>query len=176
MNKLSKKVMIEGWFSVDYILFDNDAKEVLNESVFDSYVSAKGAMLSNLRDIYKFLDYEPKSKIVYKNVSELFDYIGDKVDETREDVLDLMKTESSIACIKQEITEMRIDEKDIAEANITRDVVEKRYRCSVVDAILLNDAMSSVEDKHVFESFDFKILIDAHKLLRDSLIDTFMIK
>ena len=173
MSKLSKKIITESWFSVDYILFDNDAKLVLDESTFKSYVSAKGSLISNLIECYQILNYEPGTS-VYKTVSEMFDYIGDKVDEIRDDVLDLMTTEDSMTYIREEISDIKADQKNMTIEEAAKKVVTKRYKCSVIDAILLNDAMLAVEDNSIFESFDFKILIDAHKLLRDSLIATFV--
>ena len=56
MSKTTQAMNLSHWFAIDRILFgNNNPKTVMNEGEYKGYVTAKGAALSNLYDIFKKL-------------------------------------------------------------------------------------------------------------------------
>lgn len=169
MNKKNiKQTIVENWFAIDYFLLGNVANKVLEESDLNKYISSKTALLSNVMDIHVFSGYE-KEVFPYKETTEMFDYIGDKIDQLKEDVKTELTRKSVLKSIKLESTELlKGNESD--KETVIKNIVHEKFRNSVLDEMLLRECLEQIDKDKLSES-TFKVLIDAHKILRRDLVN-----
>jgi len=165
MSKTTKKLIAEHWLSLDYLLFGNMANKVLDEDTCKKYTDSKTALLSNVADIYKYFGYS-KTVFPYNTVEEMFDFIGDRVDLVKEEVAKIIKTPKHIKALRKEVESLS-ESSDITVQSIISD----KFRNYSLDQLLLRDCLDECADPEKLEKYNFKILIDAHKILRSELID-----
>lgn len=167
MSKTRKTSILEHWFGIDKILFGENAKNSLSGEDYDRYCTTKGALLSNLHEIYKKMDYDPET--TYQNVGEMAKASIATADTAMSKAKKIIQTESVSKIVKQEIQEAGNLE-GLSEQEVARYVVLKRRNAVAMDAMLMG-APSLSEGKDSLEDWQGKVLVDAHKTLRDALID-----
>jgi len=163
-----KKIVTEHWFSVDYLILGNTPDKVLDEDARKVYTNAKTALLSNVADIYRFFGYT-KEVFPYNNTNEMFDYIGDNVDLIKEDVAALIKTPEQIKLLKEEMGGVSED-----NASDVKQAISDKFKNYSLDRLLLNDCFDMYGSPEKVGNFNFKILIDSHKILRSELVESIL--
>lgn len=168
MKNTLKRSIIESWFYIDYTLFKTEPKKELSESEYKDYLVSKGAFLSNLFEMYGILRYIPKD-VCYNNFSEMQDYIEDNISTSKDEILTIMREDSSIKSLREEVLGLG-NISGINETDLSTYVAGKRQKAMILDNILLSNAVANT-DKNILESWKFRVLFDSHKIFRDSLID-----
>jgi len=167
MNKSTKSEVLKHWFGIDKVLFDNPAKNSLSEEALSQYFSTKGALLSNLFEIYKKVGYTPDA--AFKTVAEMAEHANSLAIESKEKANTILGESSVLKLVKEEIKELGTIE-GLTEGQVAKYVVLKRRNATALDSMLF-EGFASLNIKETLNDWEGKVLIDAHKTLRDSLID-----
>lgn len=168
MNTATKRVILENWYLIDYSLFNTEPKKELSEDEYKSYLSSKGAFMSNLFEIYNLIKFQPKDQ-PYNNINEMIDYVEDLVEGADDQVKSMMSENKSIKSLREEVNNIG-NVNGLTDTDISAYVVSKRKKAMILDSVLLKDSIKNV-DNELLESWKFKVLYDSHKLFRDSLVD-----
>jgi len=167
MSKSTKSEVLKHWFGIDSILLGGTPKEKLQESNFDKYLSTKGALLSNLYEMYQKIGYEPNSS--YTTVKEMSDAAIELAIASKIRAKEILENASVGNIVRSEIKEMG-DVEGLSGEQVARYVILKRRNAIALDSMLLENALSDGGKKSLVD-WKGKVLVDAHKTLRDDLID-----
>jgi len=167
MNKAAKSEVLKHWFGIDQILFNGPAKNFLDEDVLKQYLSTKGALLSNLFEVYKKIGYKPENN--FKTVADMSQAANELAENFKNHANEILSKTSVLKLVKEEIKELGSTE-GLTEEQVAKYVVLKRRNATALDAMLF-EAFTSLPNKDALNDWQGKVLIDAHKSLRDSLID-----
>lgn len=162
-----KSEVIKHWFGIDTILFGQPATSALSEDVLPQYLSTKGALLSNLFEIYKKINLNSDKK--FKTVSEMVKESQELADSSKKRAKEILINESITKLVKEEIKDIGSVE-GLDESQVARYVVLRRRNAVAIDSMLLELSLDEDQKKSLTD-WQGKILVDAHKTLRDSLID-----
>lgn len=166
MSKKRKTAVLEHWFGIDRILFTRNPRGVLNSENFDKYCSTKGALLSNLYEIYVKIGYTPDK--TFRNIKEMVGSATKFASAAKQKAKEILVKENVGNLIKEEIKDAGHLE-GLSEKEVGRYIVMKRRNAVAIDAMTMGNAL--IENKELLGDWSGRVLIDAHKTLRDSLID-----
>jgi len=167
MSKSMKSEVLKHWFGIDAILFGQRAPDNLSEDVLGQYLTTKGALLSNIFEIYKKISFDPETK--FKNVAEMVKESHKLAESSKKRAKDLLVSESVTKLVKDEIKEIGSVE-GLSERQVARYVILRRRNAVAIDSMMLEMAVTD-EQKKLLNDWRGKVLVDAHKSLRDNLID-----
>jgi len=165
MSKARKTSVLEHWFGIDKILFGTNSKSVLSNEAYDRYCTTKGAFLSNLHEIYLKIDYQPTT--TYSNIQEMANASITVATKAMDKAKEILAASSIGEIVRTEIKEAGNLE-GLSEQEVARYVVLKRRNAVAIDAMTMGRAL---KEKAGIDDWQGKVLVDAHKTLRDSLID-----
>jgi putative cell wall-binding protein len=163
-----KTVILEHWFGIDRVLFGGDAKDYLSEDSLNMYCASKGAFLTNLYEIYLKLGYDPDIK--FKNTKEMSESSQVLAEQALESANKIMMKENVGTIVKKEIQEAGHLE-GLEESEIARYIIKKRRNAIAIDAMTVGSLIKENASKIDKDDWQSKVLLDAHKTIRDSLID-----
>lgn len=158
--------ILEHIVAIDRIIFNsNKPKDCLSEADYSHYKKIKNAMLVNLYEIYKELDYI--SENVYKNgIKEL----NKKSYETGSIVLDetveLFKRKEILKEVNQNISEYIKENKGTTED----EALLKNLFEVALDRLMFENALNGVSSE-ILEDRKMDLLFKAHKSFRSDLVD-----
>ena len=168
MNKGMKTETLRHWFGIDSILFGKPASKVIKEKEdFDKYLTAKGAFLSNLFEIYKKVNFD--SDLSFNTVSEMKESAQELAKIAKSRATKLLEKKPILNMVREEITEIGNSE-NLDENLVTRYVVQKRRNAVALDSMIFESILTK-NRKRLLEDWKGKILLNASKTLRDSMID-----
>jgi hypothetical protein len=133
----------------------------------ERYLTTKGAFLSNLFEIYRKIGYKPNKE--YSNVSEMITLAENTAKASKARANEILRSSSVSKIVRREIKEMGATE-SLSDAQVAQYVVKKRRNAVALDSMMLEAALSP-RSKKVLKDWEGKVLLDAHKILRDSLLD-----
>ncbi len=173
-KKIRQAEVLSKWFAVDRILFGNiNPKTVMSENEFENYVTAKGAFLSGLHEIYsKKLKYNPSFQKNYrmpKNLSEMKAYGYAQAEFAKERARKLLTTSSVSLSIRNEIKNRELSEGAMTE-EMKSYIIDKKLKSTALDIVMLEVALAESGRKNLLKDFSGKVMIDAYKTFRDALI------
>jgi hypothetical protein len=169
MSKSSQKAIFEHWFGIDNILFGKKASEAIeNTELYEKYLVNKGAFLSNLYEIYEKLNYVPEKE--YKTVVEMCDVAKKNSDKALKDAKSICESEEVKKVIREEIDEVATLSESADKIDVARSVVRKRRDAVAIDSMVMEDALTD-ENSKMLSDWTGDVLVNAHKTLRDFLID-----
>lgn len=167
-KSLVKVGVLENWYGIDKLLFgDKDPKDILKEEKYSEYLSTKSALLSNLFEIYLQIKYSPTRKFV--DISEMQEYASHKSFIAKKNAKDLIESDEISDLIKKEIAGISKIE-GLSESEVVEHVVSKNYKAVAIDCLTLSEALENGCSKCI-NNWDGKIKLDAHKVLRDKLVN-----
>ena len=167
MEKPTKTAVLQHWFGIDQVLFGAPASKHLSDDAFDQYLSTKGALLSNLFEVYKKIDFTTDVK--FASVLEMAKSGNQLGADAKKRALQLLENTSVTQLVKQEIKEIG-DIEGLSEEQVARYVITKRRNAIAMDSMMLETNLTN-ENREGLADWQGKVLVDAHKTLRDSLID-----
>lgn len=170
MNKSMKAEVLKHWFGLDSILFGRKATESLTEEILSNYLTTKGALLSNLFEIYKKIGL--KSNVNFETVAEMVKESMELANTSKKRAKELLESESVTKMVREEIKDIGSVE-SLSEKEVARYVISKRRNAVAIDSMLLETIITK-EQKKLLNDWKGKILVNAHKLLRDNLIEISM--
>jgi len=167
MSKSMKSEVLKHWFGIDTILFDQKATDSLSEEDASRYLTTKGSLLSNLFEIYKKIGFDPDTK--FETVAAMVKESFELADVSKKRARELLESESVTKMVKEEIKDIGSVE-CLTERQVARYVILKRRNAVAIDSMLLESALTE-DQKKMLDDWQGKVLIDAHKTLRDNLIE-----
>lgn len=167
MSKSMKSEVLKHWFGIDSILFGQKATDSLSEETLSNYLTTKGALLSNLFEIYKKIGLESDPR--FKTVADMVKESLSLADVSKKRAKELLESESVTKMVRDEIKDIGSME-SLTEREVARYVVIKRLNAVAMDSMLLETSLTD-KQKDLLNDWKGKILIDAHKNLRDNLIE-----
>lgn len=167
INKSRQAAVIEHWFGIDKLLFGKNAKNVLKGEDYDNYLSSKGALLSNLYEIYMKLGYESPHR--FRNQKELFLESVSLANKASKKAKKILMQEGVSKLLRKEIESIGRKE-GLTEQQVAKYIVTKRRHAVALDEMLLGRPLKEGDTSNL-KDWKGKVLIDAHKVLRDSLIE-----
>lgn len=171
VEKDVKVKILEGWYTIDSILFSKHAKNVIKEgSKFREYVSLKGAMLSNLHELYNHIGYNPEWDSCPDTLKGLVEGAKHSAINGKKLASNMIKnTKISEALKKKIVRESR--EKGITNVNSFADkVIHEKFTQLAFDNIFVGIPILESGRAECTEDFKGQVLEDAYKMMRNSLI------
>jgi hypothetical protein len=166
-----KVKILEGWYTIDSILFSNHAKKVIKEgSKFREYVSLKGAMLSNLHELYTHIGYDPEWDACPDTLKGLVEGAQQSAKYGKKLASNMIKnTKISEALKKKIVRESR--ERGVKDVNTFADkVIHERFTQLAMDNIFVGVPILESSCATCTQDFKGQVLEDAYKMMRNSLI------
>lgn len=161
-------VNLSNFYGIDRILFGrNNPKDVLSEDDFKGYTTAKGALLANVYDIYKKIGYETSKK--FTDAKGLVEYGIDRADKSIQRANAIIESDLVSNAIKNDLQKIVESKEDVDEKEVAKNLVVESVQKIALDSFLLEGPVAN-SCPLCLEDWKGKILIDAHKSLRDSLI------
>lgn len=173
LNKESKIRVLENFYAVDYTLFGKPVSKVdiCCAETIKEYLSVKGAMLSVIVEMYKLVEHAPdviNEKVTSKHIKK-FAVKSAKI--ARENSQKLISSDKGKRDIKNELREYIIKEgSDDVETLIENKIQEKTFSLAI-DNLLIARVVNEAKEFKNLNRMEGKILEDAYKILRDSLVE-----
>jgi len=170
MSKSTQAMNLSKWFGIDKILFGKRSpKEALGEGEFQKYNIAKGALLSNLFEIFKILDYNPELEL--KTTREMADFACQSAELALGHARNVLTHEDVSKKISSEINSLceKADEKTNTRV-IAEELIDRNIKATALDVYLMEDAIEK-SDISVLKNSEGKIMVAAYKKLRDAMIN-----
>jgi hypothetical protein len=169
MEKLSKIAVLESWYGIDKILFGNEhPKKKLTEDVYNKYLKKKAAFCMNLYEFYNDVNYFTNRS--YLNKKDLMETSRKRGKICLENSVKFIKTKLSKKDYLQETAKIRKETK-LNETSAKKLFLSKKILETAIDGLTLESAIKNMKCKTCLETQGNKIRIQAHKKLRDSLIE-----
>lgn len=170
MNKRNiKAIVLEHWFGIDRILFGgNLAKNVLEGDAYQKYVTSKGCILSNLFELYNKISFEPDLP-EFETVNDILESAGKRASVAKETTKALLEKADVSKVIRDEIKEYG-DSQGLTEGQVAKLIVSRKFKAAAIDSMLLEEAVQT-SCKLCLSDWKSKVLLDAHKVMRDTLIE-----
>jgi len=178
LSKESKIRVLENFYAIDYVLFGKPVaklREVCCEGLVDEYTSIKGALLSVLIELYKLVDHNPQPIKEAVNSKALAKMARESAKVARKNCENLVVSSKGRQDIKTELRQVieQAEKVDI-ESLVKEKIREKASRLALDNLLIAKTISESVEYKKMNE-WEGRIIEDAYKILRDSLVEQAML-
>jgi len=175
LTKESKIRVLENFYAIDYTLFGKPVSKLKAEccnQLIDEYTSIKGAMLSIIIELHKLVNHRPKLINERIDVRELKSRARKYARVSRENAQKLVTSSKGRADIKAELREsiIKSKEKINIEQMVQDKIREKAFRLAL-DNLLIARTITESENFKIMNEWEGKIIEDAYKILRDSLVE-----
>ncbi|MCK5018456.1 MAG: hypothetical protein KAS32_15460 [Candidatus Peribacteraceae bacterium] len=164
----TKTTVLKHWYGMDEVLFGQPAKEALSGEVYEQYLSTKGAFLSNLFEIYKKVGFAPTDEI-FESVAKLEEAGIEAGKNSKSRAKSLLENGSVTKMVREEIKNLGSAE-GLTESQVAKYVVAKRRNAIAIDSMTMESVLST-KNKADIKDWQGKVLVDAHKTLRDSMLE-----
>jgi len=168
MSKTTQSMNLSHWFSIDRILFGKtNPKSVLTDSEFKCYVTAKGAALSNLYEMFRVIGYTPNEK--FETVEEMRKFAFKQSDDAKVRAKKILTTESVASEIRKEISQAEISE-GVTSEDVAKIIVDHKVKTVALDLVMVESALEATGNKGKLSTWTGNVMLDSYKTLRDALV------
>jgi len=173
-SKIKKAIIgkiLEEWYTVDSILFNDHARNKINNGdVYKEYVSLKAGMLENLFEYYSYIGLVPKVTTP-KDIKQLVETAIISAKRAKKSAVNMINKESTKAKIKEKVIKeakrLNIDDLDKLSDKI---IQEKLVQYALDNALIGIPLIESDKVNTNCDTFKCKLLEESHRTYRDSLI------
>lgn len=174
LNKESKMRVLENFYAIDYTLFGKPAKEMTSccPAIVEDYMNLKGALLSIMVEMYTLVEHAPVALDEKADTKKLKGMAKSSAIIARENCKKLVTTEQGRSDIKLSLKESLTEDTDIDEL-VQEKIREKAFALSI-DNLLIARTLTECSDAGIskFNETDGRLLEDAYKVLRDSIVES----
>jgi hypothetical protein len=184
LPKETKIRVLESFYAIDYILFgkqfksiklnENSGCSLCNQVLAEEYLSAKGALLGTVTEMYKLIKHNPprlNEQINGKLLNKMA-YKSAKI--ARKNASVLIKTSKGRNSVKNRLVETITENTKInIDKEVQKHIREKAYSLAI-DNLLISRVITESKKYKEMNSWMGRIIEDAYKILRDSLIESAM--
>jgi len=176
IKKAAKIRILENYFALDLTLFGKPISkveiqedcDVCKKALVSEYLTTKGALLGTLIEMYKLIDHSPK---VINEKIEASDIQKMALESSKISIKNgksLVQTEDARKEIKNSLVKTLTEGKQVDEVKVIK---EKAYSLAI-DNMLVTRVVSESKNFKELNSWSGRIIEDAYKILRDSLVET----
>lgn len=177
VSKESKLRILENFYALDYALLGENIKnvKVCCPVFIEEYMTAKGALMSLVHEIYKAVNHTPpviKEKATPEYIMECAVHTGQVA---RQNAASILKTEDCKAEIAEALREsVAVSNENKSDLQtVLAENIRKRALTFAIDNMLLGRAVSeSTNFEQLAESWGGKVLEDSYVVLRDNLVES----
>lgn len=169
----SKIRVLENFHSIDYVIFGKPVNKFKknHSDLVNEFTNTKGALLSIVIEMYKLIDHAPKVINEKINTSSLISRAKKSAVIAREHCQQLVSTDKSRNEIKNELRESLINDPDSDITELVSEQIRKKSFSLAVDNLLVARTLNESLDFKKLVTWEGKIIEDAYKILRNSLIE-----
>ena len=177
LNKGSKARILENYHALDYVFFGKPVSKVdVCCPVFvTEYVSIKGAVLSTLIEMYKLMEHKPTmpSKLDKKTLME---FAKKAAIVSRDNSKKLVKSDKGMrdvrVSVQEAVASLKKRNKKVNVDKLTESKIKEKAYSLAVDNLLIARALRESKQISKLNEWDGKIIEDAYKVLRESLVES----
>ena len=166
--------ILEAWYVVDSILFNDHAKYVIKEgSKFREYISLKGAMLSSLYEYYSHIKYQPiyEDGVLPTDIKVLVENARKTAIYSKKVASKMLQKENIKTALKQKIIR-EAEENNAKDVNsFSEQVIQEKFTQLTLDNILVGIPVLDSQDQDKCDDMKGQILEDSYKMMRNNLMD-----
>jgi len=162
-----QKFIIQHWVACDKILFNENARNHFKENdQLKKYCTAKGAILSNLYEVYKSvgLDHMKSVSGLKGLVSNANTFANVALQEAKQS----LRTSDAKRMMIKEMKDWSAGKYELHE--VSSYITKKRIKSVALDHLFLNNKFIK-ENSELLTDWKGKLLMDAHKILREQLVE-----
>ena len=174
MNKTKKAIIarnLENWFTIDKILFNEDASKVIASGQdYKQYLFIKASLLSNLYEYWNCIGYNPKKIVIAENTNQMIKMAEASKRNSMKLSAKMLKSESVRKKLAKKIMKEAVSKGFSLSEKISKKLTTEKFLCMSLDNALI--ALPLLESKKVEDISGFKmdILEEAHRMLRTNLV------
>ena len=174
LNKSSKIRILENFYAVDYVLFGKPLKKMKfeNNELVEEYVAIKSALLSTLIEMFSVVGHTPKPINEKLNTLAIKKMAIGSAKIARENCEKLVTTDKARENIKRKLRESVEKENDVTISEFVQNKIRQEAYSLAIDNLLVARTISESENYKNLNEWEGKIIEDAYKVLRRSLIET----
>jgi len=177
LTKESKIRVLENFYALDYVFFGKPIQEVsvCCPAFVVEYVSVKGALLSTLIEMYNLIEHSPKEISGKVSKKSLIESSIRSAKIARKNSKTLVTSEKGIKDVKKLVNEALAKVSKNKKANvdkITESKIREKAFSLAVDNMLVAKALKESSDVNSLDEWDGRIIEDAYKVLRESLVES----
>ncbi len=163
-----QKFILQHFFAVDKVLFDGKrANQVLNEADLADFCTKKGALLSNLHEIYKAVDLDNYKST--KSLTEIIHRADKYAGVALQEAVQTMSKPSAKQTVFQEM-ETWCESEGLSPEESSKYIINHRKKCTALDHMFLNNQFIK-ENIELLKDWKGDVLMKAHNQLRNKLVD-----
>lgn len=166
-NNRIKSFILENWFGIDRILFNKPARKVMEGEKLEKYLLAKACLLSNMAEIYNKSKLNEKKN--YNNTKEVMLEGYRRADKAVSISKVISEKSDVVKAISSELVEYS-NTTGIPMTESAKYITERRFHAIAIDALL--GEVFNENTKEFMTDWAGVITLNAHKVLRDALLET----
>ncbi|MFW6002250.1 MAG: hypothetical protein ACOCQD_02835 [archaeon] len=168
MNNLKKNI-VNDWFFIDELVLGCPLDKAFHneQSRREKYLSAKGAFLENLAEIYKNTKTLPKVQLGENNIHQKCQKEAQKV--IKETIEIINNSPNLREEIQNEIKKLS-EEYKVSEDSVNDYVSNKNILSAALDRYLLESTLNKLANEEK-KSFKLKTCLEAHNYLKENLLE-----
>ena len=176
LRKESKVRILENFYALDFVFFGKPLKEVsvCCPGFIAEYVSIKGALLSTLVEMYKLIDHKPAAISQKVGGRMLRENSKKAAIAARDNSKKLVKSTKGLRDVKTSVQEAisKNKKKKLDVDKLTESKIKEKAFSLAVDNLLVARALRESKQVAKLNEWDGKIIEDAYKVLRESLVES----
>jgi CRISPR/Cas system CSM-associated protein Csm4 (group 5 of RAMP superfamily) len=164
-----KVKILEDWYVIDSILFNDHAKKVIKEAKkFEQYISLKGAFLSSLFEYYNHIKYVPKYEIQPTSVKTLTEAAQKNAIFARKMATNIMAEARVREALKKKIVREGRNTSNMDK--FADKVIKEKFTQLALDNALIGIPVIEATMKTACDDFTGQMLEDSYKQMRTAII------
>jgi len=177
LSKESKIRVLENFYALDYVFFGKSVKEAAAccPAMLNEFIAVKGALLSVLVEMYKLVEHSPTALTERVSSKKLRNLARESARVARENCKRILASSKGRADVKASLRETIAQEENVNVDELVQTKIREKAFSLAVDNLLI--AKTIAESKHYdkLNGWEGKIIEDAYKVLRDSLVENAMV-
>lgn len=169
-QKVLIKEILKSWYFIDSVLLNGHAKKAITEQKdYDEYISIKAALLSNLYELYNYIQYDPKDIIMPKNDKILQESAVQTAKKSKSISANMIQDKKFVNSIKKVVIKESQNCKNCDIKILSENIINTRFLKMSLDNILIG--MPLIESKNPIKDFKTEILEETYLTMRSNLIE-----
>lgn len=174
LTKESKMRILENFYAIDYTLFGKPVSKIQSccAETLKEYVTVKGALLSIMVEFNKLVKHSPKPISQKLKTSDIKKFALESAKLARKNSKKLVATEKGKLDIKKELREsLKSKNSKTPLEELVQEKIRTKSFSLALDNLLIARTVKESKDYKRLNSVEGRILEDAYKVLRDSLVE-----
>jgi hypothetical protein len=177
ISKNQKIRVLESFKSLDYVFFGKPVSQMTTccPVIIEDYINTKGALLSVMIEMYKLVKTKPIIE-GHINSSKLTKLAKGSAVIAREHAKRLVSTKGGKKDIKNSLHELMNQSQDFEVSQLVEEQVKLKSLSLAVDNLLIARTLAESSNVGInkLNGWEGRILEDAYKVMRDSLVEQAM--